>query len=143
SEWISEPAQIAKCAERAVGVSDQVSRWQSHSLLLMVAFLPWSWFFWWSVTDLGDSRYIYTAILIHALWGISWLLLSLPLLYSWRAWSEYRLRLIGSTLGQSKDEADRSITVLREIQPISHLQLAAGSIATMVSFLLPLFQLIR
>jgi hypothetical protein len=139
----SKPIQIDKSAERSLTVSDQVSRWQSHSLLLTVAFLPWTWFFWHQVTDLGDSRYIYTAVLIHVMWGITWYFMSLPLFYSWQAWSQYRLLAIGSVFRQAKDEGDLSLAIFREIQPISHLQFAGTGIAAIASFLLPLIQLIR
>jgi hypothetical protein len=35
-----------------------------------MAFLPWTWFYWSQVADLGDHRYIYTAIIMHIMWGI-------------------------------------------------------------------------
>jgi hypothetical protein len=142
-EWASDTINIAASAERAVAVSDQVSRWQSHSLLLAITFLPWSWFFWSSVADLGDNRYIYTALLIHVMWGITWYFLSLPLLYSWRAWSDYRLLAIGSMLGRAKGEADLSLAILREIQPLSYLQFAGASIVAIAAFLWPVIQLLE
>jgi hypothetical protein len=139
--WYIHPVKIASSAERAVTLSDQVSRWQSHSAFLAVAFLPWTWFFWSSVIVLGDSRYVYTAVLIHLMWGISWYFLSLPLINAWRAWSDYRLLAIGSLFGQAKNEADASL--LREIQPISNLQFAGTGIAAIASFLSPFIQLIK
>ena len=41
------------------------------------------------------------------------------------------------------NEANSLLTVLREIQPISHLQLVGASVAAIGSFFLPLIQLIR
>jgi hypothetical protein len=127
-------------AQRALVVSEQLSRWHGHSLLLAIAFLPFSWFFWLSITDSGDSRYVYTAVLIHVLWGVSWYFLTLPLLGSWRAWSEYRLLATGSMAGQSKDRIEPALAILQEIQPISDLQFAGTSIAAIASFLLPVIQ---
>jgi hypothetical protein len=43
--WSSHLIEVDKFAGRAVAVSEQVSRWQGHSLLLTVTFLPWTWFF--------------------------------------------------------------------------------------------------
>jgi hypothetical protein len=61
--------------------------WQVCSVLLAGAFVPYSLFFWNFVIDFKDQRYLASALIVHGLWGITWLLLSLPLAWSWYQWS--------------------------------------------------------
>jgi hypothetical protein len=70
--------------EFATAYADLFIYWQVCSLLLAGAFVPYTIFFWNEVIDFGDKRYILHAIIMHGLWGVSWILISLPVL-----WTQY------------------------------------------------------
>jgi hypothetical protein len=66
--------------------------WQLCSVILAGAFVPYTYFFWNYVIDYGDKRYLAHALIMHGLWGVTWLLISLPLVWTWYEWNlRYRL----------------------------------------------------
>jgi hypothetical protein len=68
-------------------------QWQVCSIVLAGAFLPYTFFFWSYVIELRDNRYLAHALIMHGLWGVSWLLISLPLAWTWYEWNtRYKLR---------------------------------------------------
>lgn len=67
----------------------QFIHWQICSILIAIAFIPYTYFFWKYVIVLGDVRYIYHALVVHVLWGVVWLTISAPVFYTW-----YRLRAL-------------------------------------------------
>jgi hypothetical protein len=68
-------------------LSRQFAHWQLCSVLLALAFVPYTFFFWTFVVDFGDHRYIPAALITHALWGACWVAVSLPLAQTWYEWT--------------------------------------------------------
>jgi hypothetical protein len=68
-------------------LSRQFIHWQICSLLLAIAFLPYTFLFWKYVIDFGDHRYTAHALITHALWGACWISISLPLAQTWYEWT--------------------------------------------------------
>jgi len=142
-KWTSQ-ATIDNFGERAGLLSDRFSEWQCQSVLLVVAFLPWSLFYWRSVSDLGDTRYIMAGILLHIVWVTTWLILSLSLLQVWRQWSNYRLQVLSSLAGtqESSDQAERTIKILLEATPVSSLKIFGAGSVIVSSLLIPLLNVL-
>jgi hypothetical protein len=68
-------------------LSRQFIHWQACSLLLAIAFLPYTFLFWRYVIDFGDHRNTAHALITHALWGACWVSISLPLAQTWYEWT--------------------------------------------------------
>jgi hypothetical protein len=76
--------------------------WQVCSLILAGAFVPYTFFFWDYVIGYGDKRYLAHALIMHGIWGVTWLLISTPLAWTWYQWNvRYKLRA-KMTLQRSK-----------------------------------------
>jgi hypothetical protein len=117
--------------------------WQVCSVILALGFAVWTWFYWDAVVASGDQRYLVHAVIVHALWAISWVLLSLPLLVTWYVWQSNRLQAIAAVVTgplppDTKPEA--VLKALSELQPIGFWNLAASTIIAAISFLLPILQ---
>jgi hypothetical protein len=68
--------------------------WQVSSVVLAAAFIPYTFFFWNYVIEFGDKRYLAHALIMHGIWGVTWLLISLPLAWTWYQWNvRYRLNV--------------------------------------------------
>jgi hypothetical protein len=68
--------------------------WQICSLVLAGGFIPYTFFFWNYVIEYGDKRYLAHAIIMHGIWGVTWLLISMPLAWTWYQWNvRYRLEV--------------------------------------------------
>jgi hypothetical protein len=138
-DW-SFSAKLDDFGARASLLNTEFNRWQSHSLLLIGAFLPWTWFFWRKFSVQGDARYISTTVVMHIIWAISWLLLSLPTLETWRRWSDYRLKALNSIVRKETDdaEAERTLKLFIEASPVNSLKIFGTGAAGLASMLLPL-----
>lgn len=143
--WKEQPLNFSDAGVEAVSVSDEFSRWQINSILLAGAFIPWTWFYWSSVHSEGDNRYLINAIIIHLIWGLSWLLLSAPFLISWRAWSRLKLIMLCEALAVSEDDGapGRTVQFFSQVEPLSNMRLVGASLVAATSFILPLIQLVR
>lgn len=141
--WSVEPIVVTKFAERSSIAAVEFGRWQVSSLLLAGAFMPWTYVYWESISSWGDLRYIFSAIAIHLAWGVSWLLLSLPLIRVWRQWVEFRIRALNSSFGKPAEDADaeRILRLFIDASPLSTVQIVGASAGAFVSFMLPIAQL--
>lgn len=129
-------------------VSHLFHEWQRNSLILAGAFLPWSYFAW-SFTPMpegSETRYIFIALIDHMTWIVIWVLISRPLLDGLHVWRKLKLEAL-LVLTTSPDQKNRPIAerfkLIAELEPISHLQLIAISIAAAVSFFLPLLGILK
>jgi hypothetical protein len=140
SDWSSKIINLDAFGERANSLNSEFNRWQCHSLLLIGAFLPWTWFFWRKFAVQGDVRYISATIVMHIIWAISWLLLSLPVIELWGRWSDYRLKALGSVFGKERDDpdAERTVQLFIEAAPVNSLKIFGTGAATVASMLLPM-----
>jgi hypothetical protein len=84
--------------------------WQICSIVLAGAFVPYTFFFWNYVIEYGDRRYLAHALIMHGLWGVTWLLISMPLASTWYEWNvRYRLKIQTKATPTKRD--DRPSTV--------------------------------
>jgi hypothetical protein len=67
-------------------LSRQFIHWQVCSIIFAGAFLPYTVLFWLYVSKYADLRYLPHAIIVHVLWGMCWLAISLPLMQTWHDW---------------------------------------------------------
>jgi hypothetical protein len=122
-------------------LSETFIRWQAVSVVLALAFLLYTNVFWQYVVKYKDQRYIVSAVIIHLLWGATWLIISLPLLRTWYSWYITRtkaLALIPTRASTENSVADVEIKALTEINPIPLWNIAGSSLTAIIAFLLPL-----
>ena len=90
------PAENAITPSTIRRLSYTFIHWQAASVLLAIAFLFFTHSYWQLVFRDHDLRYIIPAFTIHVLWGITWCLISMPLLLTWLAWQSDRLDAIAA-----------------------------------------------
>ncbi len=111
-------AQVREClwrdgsTERLAEFTESFVRlfvhWQVSSVVLAAAFIPYTFFFWNYVIEFGDKRYLAHALIMHGIWGVTWLLISLPLAWTWYQWNvRYKLN-VQMAAGPSGPEAQSS-----------------------------------
>lgn len=116
-------------------------RWIFCSLVLGLGFFCFTSFYWNIVQTYKDYRYVASAILSHLFWGLSWVLMSMPLGRAWQAWEEKRLEIISDRIQISAQSSpDTILKLLSELEPIGRLRLVGSGIAVVIAFIGPLFQ---
>lgn len=131
-------------------VSICFAQWQIASIMLGLGFIFYSSYFWILISKYGDSRYIIDGVIIHSLWAITWVVISLPIMYIWIAWHRETIKLRKTLLLKDKEyikndagkncENDIGISDIMTTSPIGIWNLIVSSIAAVVSFFAPLFQ---
>jgi hypothetical protein len=89
-----DPIEEALSTDPCERISKMFLHWQIASILLALAFLWYTIFFWQTVILGGDLRYLAHAIIVHSMWIITWLIISLPMAVSWYRWQVVRNRAI-------------------------------------------------
>ena len=119
--------------------------WQVCSVILAGAFLPYTFFFWTYVIDYGDHRYLAHAIIMHLLWGVTWLLLTLPLAWTWYQWT-VRYRLHSEALQRSAPttaqaaEAETSHNIAQMAIPIGSWNIVGSVAGALLTFGFPIIK---
>ena len=126
--------------ENSEELSHMFFHWQVASVLLTLAFLWYTVFFRQMVISVGDSRYLPHAIIVHSMWVITWVIISLPVLITSYQWHNMHARamvaLAKADLPKEYDP-DRLAGTLDKLQPISSWNVAASGVAVATSFLVP------
>jgi hypothetical protein len=120
--------------------------WQIVSILLTLGFVWYTVFFWQMVIGNGDFRYLPHAIIVHSMWVVTWIIISLPLLVTSYQWHKIhgRAMVALAKMDLPKDyDPDRLAAALEKLQPISSWNIAASSIAVVVSLLVPFLKNVR
>ena len=87
-EQVSAPAGSMIIDPRRIErLHDTFLHWQLSSVMLAIAFLYSTFFFWARVAVDSDRRYIADALSTHLLWITTWLIISAPLFITWRDWT--------------------------------------------------------
>src|SRR6185312_4797303 len=73
---------------------DNFSKWQRNIFIIIVIFLPWTWFYWENITIYNDARYLFAAILFHSFWVISICLFSSPIISFRSHWWKMKTQII-------------------------------------------------
>jgi hypothetical protein len=123
------------------------TQWQICSAVLAGGFLFATNFYWTIVDRYNDPRYLISAIIIHVLWGLTWILISMPLAITWLAWERSRVRALETLLLRREDTSlekyEHTRQLLTEMRPLGSINVSVSAIGAIVSFLLPLLKLIR
>ncbi|HEX8108676.1 MAG TPA: hypothetical protein VF516_13170 [Kofleriaceae bacterium] len=124
-------------------LSDTFSRWQLSSLLLVSAFSSFFVFYWRNIHDRGDSRYLPSALSIQVIGIVSWIIISLPLIATWRHWHGLRACAIHELATSSEEVAriDLRNRMIEAVKPIGSWNFLVSSSLLLVSFLSPLIKL--
>lgn len=116
-------------------------RWVVASLILLLGFSGLTALYWELVARHHDQRYLISAFLVHLLWGITWVVISLPLLNEWQVWAHSRTMALQALAEmQNSEDALRRSALLKEIQPVTGVTLIAANATSVVTFILPIIQ---
>jgi hypothetical protein len=135
------PLEAALSASSLRRLSYTFLHWQACSVLLAVAFVFFTGTFWKFVVAHKDLRYIIPAITIHVVWGITWWLVSLPLLVTWYRWQWCRSQAIEALASHgagTKDEVELKLSLLAKAKPVEFWNLVASGVIAVASFVWPL-----
>lgn len=119
--------EISKATKR------EFEYWQIRSLLLVLAFLPWTIFFWRVVTVIGESRYFPSAVSIHVIWLFVWLAISVPAFRAYESWQDF-------TVSSSQQGSPEEMVKIKAIEPVSRSMFAVTTVASAISFMYPFLQ---
>ncbi|MBN8602946.1 MAG: hypothetical protein J0M26_18055 [Planctomycetes bacterium] len=122
-------------------VGEIFDRWQIHSLLIGLAFLPYTVYYIVLSTQYEDVRYYPSAIAIHVIWGLTWYFVSLPAYQALLSWNSLRLNLLHSQNDSIPTDQEFQKYV-RSLQPVTHMRVFVVGLATLVTFVLPLLKLV-
>jgi hypothetical protein len=135
---IDKDVSFDSLALLAFRVKRSFYQWQRDILLVLILFLPWTWFYWENITQHGDTRYMFAALVFHSFWIITIAIISSPFLMSRYIFWKLKTKLILSFANQSSTE--NNITLIKEIEPYPKEQLFLSSIATVITLVSPLLQ---
>ena len=114
------------------------TKWQIFSLLLLGAFLPWTFAYWGNIIKYDDNRYIIQAAVCHFYWLISWIIATVPLIKVYNQWALLKKSAINNALAMDDLQNFNLVSnFIKEINPISNLKLTYTGLASIISFLLP------
>jgi hypothetical protein len=138
-----DPIEEALNPDWCKRISNMFLHWQIASTLLALAFLWYTIYFWHTVILRDDLRYLPHAIIVHIVWIITWLIISLPMVVSWYRWQEVHDRAIvalsKSSLPKDRDPT-RLAVAIDKLQPISSWNVAASVLAGVTSLVLPILK---
>lgn len=114
-------------------------QWQVASVLLCLAFFSYTKYFWDVVFVSNDKRFIFHAIIMHLIWAIVWIIISLPLIITQFDWFKIKQDLILNSINSDKlVNFEKSISLTKEIEPIGFWNLGISGMASIVSFFYPI-----
>jgi hypothetical protein len=112
--------------------------WQICSVVLAGAFIPYTIYFWDVVIDQGQRRYLLQAVIMHGFWGASWILLSLPLAWTWYT---AQAELAGLAMRPCPSETpDESSDPSSDIFPLGRWNIIGSVVASVLGFAFPLIK---
>jgi hypothetical protein len=138
NNWDRPTEALDDVAQRASRIRNLFFEWKLASVCVVMAFLPWTYFYWQTATIFGDSRYWVSAIVMHSFWAVTWIGVSAPLLAASRWWTGLRARIVASSGGN-----DVTLKALKELDPIGNAGAFGAAIASVVSFLLPVVEFVK
>ncbi|HWD90330.1 MAG TPA: hypothetical protein VG367_19520 [Mucilaginibacter sp.] len=116
--------------------------WQFSSLFLAIAFGFYSYYFWDLISNIKDYRFVPHAIIIHMVWAIAWIIISMPLIImkNYRAsFKEHFLALEANTPDSKEFEKIAINSVINE-DPISAQNKTITALISVITFALPIIK---
>lgn len=133
-----DPEWLNRCAD---SLGECVQGWYVDSLLLGLAFLPWTVYYWSLDRRWGDPRYFMSTLVWHIVWGLCWWVVSRPTLSAWHQFSRHRARVRAHLMAYAKADSiailETSLQWLDGLKPVSTARLVITGAASIVTFLLP------
>lgn len=131
---------------RSLSIADLSYRfrdWQIRSIILGIGYLSLLYIYYDFIVLHNDKRYIISAIAAQCLWGLTWMIISMPLLRSLRFWGFIRTH---TTLSVSMYEKNFSqlknvISFFNELQPVSDLKIFVAAFVALVAFVAPIIKI--
>jgi hypothetical protein len=125
----------------ASSFAETFSRWAVASIVVTFGFIWLTALYWHLVGHLHDQRYLLSAILAHILWGITWIVISLPFINEWQFWNRTRTHALQTAASmQNTKEAGERVALLKEVQPVGALTLTLANVISFISFVLPILR---
>lgn len=119
-------------------LSDMFLRWQLTSLMLALSFFPFTAFYWDLVVRSKDARFLPAAIILHVMWSIAWVIISVPLFQAWSRWRAFKTLALENAL---KSQTTKDVTeALAAAEPIGDWAKAISGTLTTLSFAAPLMK---
>jgi len=122
-------------------LGDTFLHWQVSSVILASGFMFFTGVYWSRVIVSKDRRYLISAVVIHLVWALSWMLASLPLFVTWQDFSRKKMRLTlaayqGNAEGQNTEAAAEA---LEKLTPIALWNGFGSALTAALSFVFPIF----
>jgi hypothetical protein len=135
-------------------VAENYRYWVVASAGVGAAFIYLTFVYWDIIQVQKDGRYYASAVMIHALWFASWVIVSRPLSRSWRHWTSLRVVVALSARpdtsapakmpAESTPAAEQNRAVsheaLAEAQPIDVWGFTGAVFANVAAFVVPIIQ---
>lgn len=115
-------------------------QWQVASILLGLGFFGYTKYFWDVVFAAGDHRFIFHAIIMHIIWALTWVVISLPLLITQFDWFKIKQSVILNSLIDSSNSLDKNILLTKEIEPIGFWNIGISGAVSIISFFYPILK---
>lgn len=112
--------------------------WLVVSALFASSYLFDAIFYWHQVTSPTGSAYIVSALLEHAVWGVSWLILSLPFLTALKGWNALRARALAQVSNRPRSLDEGAKRLLDEARPLNDWLVGIAKGGAVVTFVLSL-----
>ncbi|WP_448698158.1 hypothetical protein ACFGVR_15160 [Mucilaginibacter sp. AW1-3] len=117
--------------------------WQACSIGLALGFINFTSGFWTIIIRQHDHRYLVAALTIHSIWGLTWLIITLPLLIRWYRWTLTKSAAVRSLWLEEPMEIEVRkfrLELIKETNPFSVFSLSTSGIISLISFFLPILQ---
>jgi hypothetical protein len=134
--WAISAAQVYSLVQ---ALSRQFVHWQVCSILLAIAFVTYTFFFWRYVIDFNDLRYLPAAIMIHSIWGACWVAISLPVAQTWYEWT-LKQTMSPYLKSASREAGGDTSLVDFPASPIGFLNVITSVVVAALTFGSPLFK---
>jgi hypothetical protein len=136
--WRGIESEASQVCERADYVGRLLDAWQLHTLLLALAFLPWTLFYWRSASAFSDSRYYLSAGAAHLIWGMSLLCISTPAFVALRGFRLYQQRVAAALAEAPEGSPERGRREYAlSVEPVAMFRIALTGTASFITFVAP------
>jgi hypothetical protein len=96
--------------------------------------------FWNLVIVNNDRRYLIPAVVVHLIWALSWLLLTLPLFVTWQDFTRKKMKILLTHGPASVDErsGEPNMEALKELAPVTLWNGFGSALTALASFIFPI-----
>ena len=92
----------------------------------------YTYFFWFRWVEGGSIRYLAHAIIIHAIWLGSFVVISLPLYRAWQMWVRLRQEALIEIFTTADQEAEHKVKVIDSTRPVPIWNLVGSTVTGIV-----------